>query len=213
MGHDELAELPAISNEARGNPKVSSLFAQERSDGTRKLWFAFFLGFATLYFLTTWIPNLARNTGLSVELAIYAGTVFNLGAIFGNLSQGIASQIIGLRRAIALFYILTAILMSVFGYLSGNWVILVTFGLIGFGTQGGLIGLYAVAARLYPTEIRNTGVGWAIGAGRTGAIISPTLGGTLVGAGVSLAGSLLIFAAPLVVACGSIWMIRTRDVD
>jgi len=213
MGHPELAELPAMTAEARINPGVVSLFAHNRADATVKLWIAFFMGFATLYFLTTWIPNLARNTGLSLELAIYAGTVFNLGAIFGNVFQGYISQIIGLRKAIISFYVMTGILMIAFGYISGNWTILITFGLIGFGCQGGLIGLYAIGARVYPTEIRNTGIGWAIGAGRTGAIISPTLGGTLVNAGLSLAGSFLIFVAPLALACAAIGLIRSKEID
>lgn len=213
MRHQTVDTLPAMTEEARKSPGVRMLFTHGRAGPTIKLWIAFFTGFATLYFLTTWIPNLARNTGLSVELAIYAGTVFNLGAIFGNLSQGYSSQIIGLRNAIILFYGVTAVLMGIFGYISGNWLILITFGLIGFGVQGGLIGLWTVGARIYPTEIRNTGVGWAAGAGRTGAILSPALGGMLVSAGFSLASSFIIFAIPLLIACTSIWMLRTRELD
>ena len=213
MGHFAMEQLPDITEEARTKPGVGSLFIHGRGNSTYKLWIAFFMGFATLYFLTTWIPNLARNTGLSVELAIYAGTVFNLGAIFGNLYQGYISQVIGLRKAIILFYLVTGILMIAFGYISGNWIILITFGLIGFGSQGGLIGLYAIGARLYPTEVRNTGIGWAIGAGRTGAIISPTIGGTLVNAGLSLASSFLIFVAPLAVACAAIGLIKSSEID
>jgi len=213
MRHMPLEQLPEKPHEATIKPGVGSLFKQNRGDSTYKLWIAFFMGFATLYFLTTWIPNLARNTGLSIELAIYAGTVFNLGAIFGNLFQGYISQVIGLRKAIIVFYLGTGILMAAFGYISGNWIILITFGLIGFGSQGGLIGLYAIGARLYPTEIRNTGIGWAIGAGRTGAIISPTIGGTLVNAGLSLASSFLIFIAPLAVACAAIGLIKSKEID
>lgn len=213
MKHASLAQLPDKPHEAQSSPGVSSLFKHDRGEATSKLWVAFFMGFATLYFLTTWIPNLASNTGLSVKLAIYAGTVFNLGAIFGNLFMGYISQVIGLRRSTVLFYIGTGILMAAFGFISGNWIILITFGLIGFGSQGGLIGLYAIGARLYPTEVRNTGIGWAIGAGRTGAIISPTIGGTLVNAGLTLASSFLIFVAPLVAACAAIGLIRSKEIN
>ena len=213
MDHSPLDRLPEKTGEARSRPGIGALLTPERRDGSIKLWIAFFLAFATLYFLTTWIPNLARNTGLSIELAIYAGTVFNLGAIFGNMSQGYLSQIIGLRRSIMSFYLSTAIMMVIFGYLSGNWAILITFGLIGFCVQGGLVGLYAAGARLYPVEVRNTGIGLAVGAGRVGAILSPTVGGGLVAAGVTLSGSMLIFAGPLVIAFMSIWMIKTDAID
>ena len=213
MGHQTLDHLPEKTEEAKARPGIGVLLTPERKDGSVKLWIAFFTAFSTLYFLTTWIPNLARYTGLSIELAIYAGTVFNLGAIFGNLSQGYLSQVTGLRKSILSYYLGTAILMAVFGYVSGNWAILVTFGLIGFGVQGGLIGLYAIGTRLYPVEARNTGIGLAVGAGRVGAILSPTVGGALVAAGVTLSGSMMIFAGPLVIAVMAIWMIKTREID
>lgn len=208
LGHAYCDSLPSVSGEAKKTPGVRSLFIVGRAGVTAKLWIAFFMGFATLYLLITWIPNLARNAGMSVELAIYAGTVFNLGAIFGNLSQGYSSQIIGLKPAIIVFYFSTAIMMIAFGYLSGDWFKFVIFGLIGFGVQGGLIGLYTVAARIYSAEIRNTGIGWAIGAGRTGAIISPIIGGWLASNGVSPATSLFVFAFPLLIVCLSIWTLR-----
>jgi AAHS family 4-hydroxybenzoate transporter-like MFS transporter len=213
MGHQALDHLPEKAQEAKTRPGIGVLLTTERKDGSVKLWIAFFTAFATLYFLTTWIPNLARYTGLSIELAIYAGTVFNLGAIFGNLSQGYLSQVTGLRKSILSYYLGTVFLMVIFGYISGNWAILITFGLIGFGVQGGLIGLYAVGTRLYPVEVRNTGIGLAVGAGRVGAILSPTVGGALVAAGVTLSGSMMIFAGPLVIAVLSIWMIKTQDID
>jgi AAHS family 4-hydroxybenzoate transporter-like MFS transporter len=211
MNHPGADDLPEKSKEAMSKPGVSSLFIPERKDGTVKLWIAFFTGFATLYFLTAWIPNLARGTGLSIELAIYAGTIFNLGAIFGNLSQGYLSQIIGLKKAIVLFYGLTTIFMVIFAYLSGNLAILLSFGIIGFGVQGGLIGLWTVGAKIYPTEIRNTGLGWAAGAGRTGAIVSPTIGGFLVGAGLTMASSFIVFVFPLLIACISVSMMKNPE--
>jgi MFS family permease len=213
MGHDSVNELPPPSEEAKKKPSVRLLFVEGRAEGTIKLWTAFFLGFATLYYLTTWIPNMASRTGLSLEMAIYAGTIFNLGAIFGNISQGLTSQIIGLRKAIVLFYSATAAFMVIFGYVSGDYMILIIFGLIGFGVQGGLIGLWTVGAKIYPTEIRNTGLGWAAGLGRTGAIISPALGGFLAGAGFSLATLLIFFAIPLIIACVAIWMVKNDALD
>ncbi len=213
MGHPSVDTLPEKTDEAKKKPSVKSLFIYGRSETTLKYWLAFFMAFATLYFLVTWIPNLAHNTGLSIKLAIYAGTVFNLGAIFGTLSQGYLSQIIGLRKSIILFYVMTMILMAIFGYLEGNWIILITFGLIGFGVQGGLIGLWAIGARIYPTEIRNTGLGWGAGAGRTGAIISPTIGGILVGAGFSLSASFIMFIVPLAITCMSIGMMHSKELN
>ena len=59
--------------------------------------------------------------------------------------------------------------------------------------------MYSLAARLYPTEIRATGVGWAVGAGRIGAIFGPLLGGFLIGAGFSMTTNFMIFAIPTLI--------------
>jgi MFS transporter, AAHS family, 4-hydroxybenzoate transporter len=182
------------------SPVVATLLTDQYKKSTIGLWTAIFMAFATLYFLTTWIPKLASATGLSTELAIYAGTVFNLGAFFGIISQGYLSSKFGLQRTIFGFLIVTALLMVVFEFFKGSVVILILFGLIGFGIQGGFVGMYSLAARLYPTEIRATGVGWAVGAGRIGAIVGPLLGGFLIAAGLSMATNFMVFAVPTIIS-------------
>ena len=204
-----LAALPEL-DDSRVKPSVAELLKPSRKVATIALWSAFFMSFATLYFLTSWIPKLASNTGLSVELAIYAGMVFNLGAFVGILSQGYLSARYGLLKVICCFMMGTAVLMLGFGLFKGSVLVLILFGLIGFGIQGGFVGLYSVAARLYPTEVRSTGVGWAIGAGRIGAIVGPLLGGVLIGAGYSMSVDFIIFAVPVVVA--GVVVLRVRFV-
>lgn len=199
MGISTLSSLPTY-NEQKAEVSFKSMLTEEFKISTFQLWGALFMAFATLYFLTNWIPKLASNAGLSMELAIYAGTVFNMGAFVGIVVQGYFSSIYGLKKTIGIFLLMTAVLMSIFGLFSGSSLLLVVFGLIGFGIQGGFVGLYAVAARMYPTEFRTTGVGWAIGSGRLGGIIGPMLGGILIGMGLSMTTNFLIFAIPTALA-------------
>jgi MFS transporter, AAHS family, 4-hydroxybenzoate transporter len=166
MNRETLPALPPLSIGTVEKPSVTALLTPERKFSTLQLWLALFLAFGSLYFLTTWIPKLASSAGLSMELAIYAGTVFNLGAWMGIMTQGYISSQFGLRKTLFGFLATTAVLMAVFGLFKGSSLILVLFGLIGFGIQGGFVGMYAVAARMYPTEIRSTGVGFAMSAGR-----------------------------------------------
>ncbi|MBL7816828.1 MAG: MFS transporter [Saprospiraceae bacterium] len=200
MNRDTLAALPPLSIETVEKPSVSSLLIPERRLSTLQLWSALFMAFASLYFLTTWIPKLASSAGLSMELAIYAGTVFNLGAWLGIMTQGYLSSQFGLRKTIFGFLAATSVLMVIFGFFKGSALVLVLFGLIGFGVQGGFVGMYAVAARMYPTEIRSTGVGFAMSSGRLGGIVGPLLGGFLIGAGLSMTGNFIIFAIPTLLA-------------
>jgi MFS transporter, AAHS family, 4-hydroxybenzoate transporter len=212
MNRDTFMALPPLSIESIEKPSVTSLLTPERKTATLQLWFALFMAFASLYFLTTWIPKLASSTGLSMELAIYAGTVFNLGAFVGIMTQGYLSSQFGLRRTIFGFLAVTAVLMAIFGFFKGSALVLVLFGLIGFGVQGGFVGLYAVAARLYPTEIRSTGVGFAMSSGRLGGIVGPLLGGFLIGAGFSMTANFMIFAIPTFTAgIATLWL-KSKDI-
>jgi benzoate transport len=212
MGHDPVSELPPAPEEIK-RASVAELFKHGRKMPTIWLWIAFFTSFVTLYFLTSWIPKLASSTGLSMKLAIYAGTVFNVGAFVGIITQGALSQKFGLRRIISYFLIGTAVVMCIFGFVSQSWIILLLFGLMGYGVQGGFVGFYAVAARLYPTEVRNTGIGWGIGAGRTGAIVGPKVGGTLIGMGLSLTTNFIIFAVPMLIAAVATRLIKADNVS
>ena len=192
-----LNELPVLSADDNRKNTVSSLMVPLLKQATLKLWLGIFMCFATLYFLTSWIPKLASINGMSVSLAIYAGTIFNLGAFAGIVTQGFLSVKFGLRQTITGFLFLTALFMIAFGYFSSPVAILIMIGLIGFGIQGGFVGLYSLAAAIYPTKIRATGVGWAIGLGRAGAIIGPVIGGILIKGGMHMSATFFIFSIPL----------------
>lgn len=211
-GRPSLEKLPAIQPKSAGIP-VGDLLSTNYRKPTLQLWMALFLAFGSLYFLTSWIPKLASNAGLSMSLAIYAGTVFNAGAFVGILTQGLFSTRFGLKKTIGLFFIATAILMAIFRLFLGSDLLLLIFGLLGFGIQGGFVGLYAVAARMYPTEFRTTGVGWAIGAGRLGGVIGPAAGGLLVGLGLTMATNFLIFAVPTLLAGVVTMVISSKEVS
>ena len=66
---------------------------------------------------------------------------------------------------------------------------------------------------MYPTEIRNTGIGWGIGAGRIGAIVGPKVGGTLIGMGLTLTMNFIIFSIPLIIAAIATRLIKSENVS
>ena len=82
--------------------------------------------------------------------------------------------------------------------------------IIGFLLQGGFTGLYAVAAKIYPTEVRATGVGWAIGLGRFGAVIGPYVGGVFIAMGISMEINFIMFAVPLLMGGLLAYKLRVR---
>ena len=212
MKTSALEKLPTVET-LQSAGSVSSLFKGSLKSQTLFLWLAFFMAFATLYFLLSWIPKLTTEAGMPERLGIYSGTVFNLGSFIGVLVLGGLAIKIGLRKTIFIFLATAALFMVSFQYFSGSFFVLVMFGLIGFAMQGGFVGLYPVAARIYPSEIRTTGVGWAIGAGRLGAVIGPIIAGYLVGAGLTIGTNFIIFAIPCIIAGCAALMIKSENVS
>jgi MFS family permease len=83
--------------------------------------------------------------------------------------------------------------------------------IIGVTVQGGFNGFWALAAKLYPAEMRSTGVGWALGVGRIGAVLGPIVGGLMVGAQLPLPAIFAAFAVPLIAAAAMTLRISAKQ--
>jgi benzoate transport len=212
MNFKTLDRLPSVELNLVNSTPFSQLFTSKYKVSTLQLWASLFFAFGCLYFLISWIPKLATDAGLSIELAIYAGSIFNVGAFFGIILQGYFSSKIGLKKTISIFLLLTFLLMASFKLFIGTDVLLLVYFLLGFSLQGGFVGLYAVAARLYPTEFKTTGVGWAIGMGRVGGILAPLIGGLFISMGLSLSANFFIFSIPALLASVITYFMSSKDI-
>ncbi len=214
MMQEPMDSLPEQPDTVASTGGIKALFSTELKTATLVLCLAFVMSFATLYFLLSWVVNLAVEAGLNIEDALYAGISLNLGAFFGGISLGYLSSKVGLRRIISIFLFSGAAMSVVYANFEASVaVILVLIFVLMYFVQGGFTGLYAVAARLYPTEIRTTGVGFAIGAGRIGAILGPVIAGFILGAGVSISWTFVIFGVPLVIAGIAISKLRNANIS
>jgi AAHS family 4-hydroxybenzoate transporter-like MFS transporter len=189
-----------------------TLFTRERRTSTLLLWTAFFMTFMTLYFIYSWIPKIIVDSGLSLEKGIYTSIALNVGAIIGVVSLGYLADRLGLALLTLIYLLGAATAMVVFAISPPVITILlaVTF-FVGLFIQGGFSGLYSASARIYPTEVRTTGVGWAIGAGRTGAIIGPFVGGVLMDMKFSITAYFILFAIPLILAAFTAFTIKKPE--
>jgi benzoate transport len=202
MDLPQLAALPALDTTAK-SARVSALFADGRRNQSLILWTAVTFGYFVLYFAISWIPKLSAQAGLPVRDAIFAGATYNAGAFIGTTLIGVLAVRLRLNRVAALFMGLGAIAMIVFGSVSLPVLMTLCVAmLIGIFLGGGFNGFWGLAASLYPAEMRGTGIGWALGVGRIGAVLGPIVGGLLVGAGFSNAAIFLVFAVPLLIAAG-----------
>lgn len=173
--------------------RVAALFTQHFRARTLVLWGAVFFGLMVLYFIVSWITKLSIQAGLSETDGIYAGALYNLGAFIGTTAMSILAVRVPLGRLVPAMLASAAVAMLVFGtvHMPVGLTLMVAF-LIGLLLQGGYNGVWPLAASVYPPELRATGIGWAIGVGRGGAVLGPMLGGYLMAANAALP---LLFAA------------------
>ena len=165
------------------------------------LWLCFLLFYLTLYFVLNWTPTVLTQAGLPQAQAIRAGTLLNLGGCLGMLALGIMTAKRSLHATMGVFFGLGAIMVAVLGQLTAFPRLLPVITMVtGFFSFGALVGLYALAASLYPAAYRATGVGLAIGAGRLGAILGPLLAGSLIAIGWPMGHYFALLAVPLLVA-------------
>ena len=179
------AEFPLVTQFVVHEPGLVGipmlhLFRNGRTLVTLLLWVVFFMSLLDLYFLTNWLPTVLNDLGASVSEAAVIGSMLQVGGVVGTFALGSIIDRFSFR-ALALVYFIAVFAVGAIGQL-GHSVVFVTMAIFaaGFCMVGGQIAANALAAGFYPTSIRATGVGWALGIGRIGSIIGPLVGGVLL---------------------------------
>jgi AAHS family 4-hydroxybenzoate transporter-like MFS transporter len=160
---------------------VRQLFQESRAIGTTLLWVMFFMNILVLYFLSSWLPTVIHNAGISMEKAAAITSLLQIGGIAGGLCLGWLFGRLSPFRVLAGAYLVAGFFIAGVG-LSGASVglIILTVSGAGFCIIGGQLGANALTGGYYPTAMRSTGIGWALGIGRIGSIIGPWLGGLIL---------------------------------
>jgi AAHS family 4-hydroxybenzoate transporter-like MFS transporter len=173
---------------------VLHLFRDDRTLVTLLLWVVFFMSLLDLYFLANWLPTVLNDLGASVSESAAIGSMLQVGGVVGVFALGSVIDRFSFR-ALALVYFMAVFAVGAIGQL-GHSVVFVTMAIFaaGFCIVGGQTAANALAAGFYPTSVRATGVGWALGIGRVGSIVGPLVGGALLTAKWS-AGSVFLSAA------------------
>jgi MFS transporter, AAHS family, 4-hydroxybenzoate transporter len=180
LGDAPLAPMPP--NRHTG-VAVTHLFTEGRALGTLLLWVPFFMNLLILYFILSWLPSLLRQAGMPVTAGITAVLSFSIGGIVGTILQGPLMKGVGIFPAILGEFLASLGLVILAAQIFANFPVMmaVTF-MLGVTVQGAQAGINALSAMYYPTVIRSTGVGWALGVGRIGSIVGPFIGGLMLAA-------------------------------
>jgi AAHS family benzoate transporter-like MFS transporter len=199
-------ELPLVDR-ASGAP-VGKLFHDGRAFSTIMFWIAFFMCLFMVYALSSWLTKLMAGAGYSLGSALTFVLVLNFGAVIGAVGGGWLADRFHIKAVLVAMYALAAVSITLLGYQVSTPVLFLLVGLAGASTIGTQIVTYAYAGQFYPSAIRSTGIGWASGVGRSGAILAPIVIGTLVGMALPLQQNFIAIAIPAVVAMIAVSLIR-----
>lgn len=187
-----------LNEERRRGAPLLRVFTEGRLRITVSLCGCFLLLNGVIYVLVQWLPTLLRSTGADVTQAGLALGIFKLAGLVGSFicaafidrrPESYRVLIISLSAAAVGLFLLADLASNSIVYLVG----IAAVGLFLTGPQYAIAGL---AARLYPTYIRVTGLAVTSGAARIGAICGPLLAGVAVEAAWTASDVFRIAALP-----------------
>jgi len=209
-GQEQFAES---SSDKSKDASVRRLFQDGRGFSTTMIWVAFMTGLFMVYALSSWLTKLMAMAGYSLGSALNFVIVFNVGAIAGAIFGGWLSDKVNIKRVLIAFYIVGAVALSLMGYTKSTVSLFAVVFVVGASTLGTQLLAYAYAGDFYPHAIRSTGVGFASGVGRVGAIVAPVLIGWLVSLKLPLEQNFMAIGVAGLIGAAAVTLINQTRAD
>lgn len=185
----------AFGDRAASSP-VARLFDPRYRSGTLLLWLAFFMSLLLLYMLINWLPILGARAGLSLKQASVFAGLLQGGGVLGAIVLGVLIDRFDAYKVVSAAYLVGAAAVASLAAAGSAWWLAAGVFVTGFCVSGSQVCANVIASAFYPTSSRATGVAWALGVGRIGAIAGSFGGAVLLSAGWSNAALFLLLAVP-----------------
>lgn len=196
---------------AAGQSPIKLILRGHLQFGTIMLWSAFFMSLLIIYMMTSWLPTLIKNTGLELSQAALISAMFQIGGTLGAIGLGASMDRLNPYKVLVISYIAGAGFLFGIGQFYANYPLLILcVAGIGVCISGSQVGANALAASYYPTASRATGVSWAHGVGRIGAITGSLSGGVMLGMGMGFDSIFTLLMLPALLAALAIFFMGMR---
>lgn len=169
------------SGPSRPSPIAAVLFGGGRASATAALWIASFGTLLVLYLLLNWLPTLMIARGVARSEALLAAAAFSAAGGAGTLLLGGLLDLVRRRLLLTVVYGGLAAGLAVLAFDMASPM--VAASLAGFFVVGAQFLLYGLSAEPYPADMKGTGAGASVAAGRMGALAGPLIAGQLLSAG------------------------------
>jgi benzoate transport len=186
MRHGTVAALPSIADTAASR-SVANIFSPGLAKTTAIVTSAYFFHITTFYFIVKWVPKIVVDMGFDPSSAAGVLVWANVGGALGGTVFGLLTQRVGVKPLTIGVLALSTVAVTLFGRSPADLQRLSFIcAVAGFCTNAGIVGLYAMIAQAFPTHVRASGTGFAIGVGRGGSVLAPIIAGFLFVAGFTL---------------------------
>lgn len=189
---------------------LKALFQQNRAFSTIMFWIAFFMCLLMVYALGSWLPKLMLQAGYSLGTSMMFLFALNIGGMIGAIGGGFWADRFHIKPVLTIMFTLGAIALVLLGFNTPTMILYTLIAVAGAATIGSQILLYTFVAQYYPAFMRSTGMGWASGIGRLGAIIGPVLTGGLLTLNFTHQMNFLMIAIPGVIAAVAIGLVNLK---
>lgn len=204
------AQFAVPVGEKADETPIRHLFRDGRGFSTVMIWIAFFAALFMVYSLSSWLTKLMAMAGYSLGSALTFTLLYNLGAIVGSVFGAWLGDKFNIKYVLVGFYALGAASLALMGYTKSTELLFVVVFVVGASTLGTGVLAYAYAGGFYPTSLRSTGVGFAGGVGRLGAILGPILIGGLVALQLPLEQNFMAIGVAGLIGAVAVMMIDHR---
>jgi AAHS family 4-hydroxybenzoate transporter-like MFS transporter len=156
---------------------------------TGVLWAMTFLSMGSIAFLGSWLPTFFQVwQGIPVQAFAVLTLVAFSGGLVGTLTSGWLLDRFPALLLLRLAYGGLAVSLWLLGHVPfAAWFFVGVLTAWNLFQSGGQALINTFLSRVYPVEVRSTGIGWAGGAGRIGGIVLPSLGGLMLERDLGLA--------------------------
>lgn len=190
-----------VHEESRKGVPVFHLFRDGRGAATILLWVVYFMNLLNLYSLSNWLPTVVKGAGYATSTAVLVATMLQMGGIVAPFLYAWLVSRWGFIRVLTVAFVIGCPTIAVIGQPNLSFAILVlAVTVAGSCVVGSQVSLNAMSATFYPTYLRSTGLGWALGVGRAGAIVGPVLTGQFMALRWSTHDIFLALAIPAAVS-------------
>jgi MFS family permease len=194
---------------------VMGLFRPGRAVTTVLMTVAYFAHMTSLYFILKWVPKIVVDLGFAPAAAAGVLRWVNVGGATGGVIFGLLATRVGLKRLTIVTLVGCSAMIVVFGRGSTDIAgLTLRAAMAGFFANATMVGLYSLFAKVFPTHMRASGTGFAVGVGRGGAVVAPVIAGYLFQVGCSLQTVATIMAMGSLAAALALWAhTQTEDLD